>query len=101
MIDVNAFTNDVKTQILGWLSSIGTNLVCPIITAAAIIYCIFQLPQLFKAHRDGMSDVFWEFMWKEIIGLVVAVGTSVLWGRGSVRHPDLTHCIPKSAARIA
>ena len=79
MIDVNAFTNDVKTQILGWLSSIGTNLVCPIITAAAIIYCIFQLPQLFKAHRDGMSDVFWEFMWKEIIGLVVAVGTSVLW----------------------
>ena len=80
MIDVNAFTNDVKTQILGLLSSIGTNLVCPIITAAAIIYCIFQLPQLFKAHRDGMSDVFREFMWKEIIGLVVAVGTSVLWG---------------------
>ena len=27
-----------------------------------------------------MSDVFWEFMWKEIIGLVVAVGTGVLLG---------------------
>lgn len=80
MIDVNTFTSEVKTQILGWLSAIGTNLVCPLITAAAIIYCIFQLPQLFKAHRDGMSDVFWEFMWKEIIGLVVAVGTGVLWG---------------------
>ena len=79
MIDVNTFTSEVKNQILGWLSAIGTNLVCPLITAAAIIYCIFQLPQLFKAHRDGMSDVFWEFMWKEIIGLVVAVGTGVLW----------------------
>lgn len=76
----NTFTSEVKNQILGWLSAIGTNLVCPLITAAAIIYCIFQLPQLFKAHRDGMSDVFWEFMWKEIIGLVVAVGTGVLWG---------------------
>lgn len=26
-----------------------------------------------------MSDVFWEFMWKEIIGLLVAVGTGGLW----------------------
>lgn len=54
MIDVNTFTSEVKNQILGWLSAIGTNLVCPLITAAAIIYCIFQLPQLFKAHRDGI-----------------------------------------------
>ena len=48
MIDVNTFTSEVKNQILGWLSAIGNNLVCPLITAAAIIYCIFQLPQLFK-----------------------------------------------------
>lgn len=79
-LDMSTFTADVKSEILGWLSAIGSNLVCPLITAAAIIYCIFQLPQLFKAHRDGMSDVFWEFMWKEIIGLAVAVGTGVLWG---------------------
>ena len=58
MIDVNSFTTDVKDQILGILSAIGTNLVCPVIAAAAVIYCVFQIPQLFKAHRDGMSDVF-------------------------------------------
>lgn len=80
MIDVNSFTTDVKDQILGILSAIGTNFVCPVIAAAAVIYCVFQIPQLFKAHRDGMSDVFWEFMWKEIIGLLVAVGTGGLWG---------------------
>lgn len=79
MLDVNSFTTDVKDQILGILSAIGTNLVCPVISAAAVIYCVFQIPQLFKAHRDGMSDVFWEFMWKEIIGLLVAVGTGGLW----------------------
>ena len=38
-----------------------------------------QLPQLFKAHRDGMNDVFWDFLWKEIIGLIVLCGTSVIW----------------------
>ena len=81
MIDVNAFTNDVKTQILGWLSSIGTNLVCPIITAAAIIYCIFQLPQLFKAHRDGMSDVFWE----------CTIYTADLLRPGHARHRRMEH----------
>ena len=47
MLDINSFTTNVKNQILGWLSSIGTNLVCPVIAAAAAIYCIFQLPQLF------------------------------------------------------
>ena len=80
MLDINSFTTNVKNQILGWLSSIGTNLVCPVIAAAAAIYCIFQLPQLFKAHRDSLSEVFWEFLWKEIIGLVVLVGTGVIWG---------------------
>ena len=80
MLDVTQFTTDVKNQIMGWLSAIGSNLICPIIAAAAAVYCIFQLPQLFKAHRDGMSDVFWEFLWKEIIGLIVLVGTSVIWG---------------------
>ena len=79
MLDINSFTTNVKNQILGWLSSIGTNLVCPVIAAAAAIYCIFQLPQLFKAHRDGMNDVFWDFLWKEIIGLIVLCGTSVSW----------------------
>lgn len=54
MIDVNSFTTDVKDQILGILSAIGTNLVCPVIAAAAVIYCVFQIPQLFKAHRDGI-----------------------------------------------
>ena len=29
MIDVNSFTTDVKDQILGILSAIGTNLVVP------------------------------------------------------------------------
>ena len=48
MIDVNSFTTDVKDQILGILSAIGTNLVCPVIAAAAVIYCVFQIPQLFK-----------------------------------------------------
>lgn len=80
MLDINGFTTQVANTVLGWLSSIGSNLVCPLIAGAAAVYCIFQLPQLFKAHRDGMSDVFWEFMWKEIIGLCVLVGTSVIWG---------------------
>lgn len=79
MLDINTFTTDVKDKIMGWLSSIGTNLVCPLIAAAAALYCIFQLPQLFKAHREGMSEVFWEFLWKEIIGLIVLVGTSAIW----------------------
>lgn len=57
MIDVNSFTTDVKDQILGILSAIGTNLVCPVIAAAAVIYCVFQIPQLFKAHRDGMQNI--------------------------------------------
>ena len=96
MIDVNSFTTDVKDQILGILSAIGTNLVCPVIAAAAVIYCVFQIPQLFKAHRDGMSDVFWEFMWKEIIGLLVAVGTGGLW---LLLSACLTHCVQKSAAQ--
>lgn len=38
------------------------------------------IPQLFKAHREGTSEVFWDFLWKEIIGLVVLVGTGVIWG---------------------
>lgn len=80
MLDINNFVTTVKNTILGWLSSIGGGLVCPLITAAAAVYCIFQLPQLFKAHREGMSEVFWEFMWKEIIGLIVMVGTGVIWG---------------------
>ena len=50
MLDINSFTTNVKNQILGWLSSIGTNLVCPVIAAAAAIYCIFQLPQIGRAH---------------------------------------------------
>lgn len=70
MLDINSFTTSIKNQVLGWLSSIGTNLICPLIAAAAAIYCIFQLPQLFKAHREGTSEVFWDFLWKEIIGLV-------------------------------
>ena len=58
MLDINSFTTSIKNQVLGWLSSIGTNLICPLIAAAAAIYCIFQLPQLFKAHREGTSEVF-------------------------------------------
>lgn len=80
MLDINSFTTSIKNQVLGWLSSIGTNLIYPLIAAAAAIYCIFQLPQLFKAHREGTSEVFWDFLWKEIIGLVVLVGTGVIWG---------------------
>lgn len=80
MLDINSFTTSIKNQVLGWLSSIGANLICPLIAAAAAIYCIFQLPQLFKAHREGTSEVFWDFLWKEIIGLVVLVGTGVIWG---------------------
>lgn len=80
MLDINSFTTSIKNQVPGWLSSIGTNLICPLIAAAAAIYCIFQLPQLFKAHREGTSEVFWDFLWKEIIGLVVLVGTGVIWG---------------------
>ena len=48
MLDINSFTTSVKNQILGWLSSIGTNLICPLIAAVAAVYCIFQIPQLFK-----------------------------------------------------
>lgn len=40
----------------------------------------FPVAAAVQGSPDGMSDVFWEFMWKEIIGLVVAVGTGVLWG---------------------
>ena len=83
MLDINSFTTSIKNQVLGWLSSIGTNLICPLIAAAAAIYCIFQLPQLFKAHREGTSEVFWDFLWKEIIGLVDVVG--FLTGKG-VKH---------------
>ena len=79
MLDINGFTTSVKDQILGWLLSIGTNLICPLIAASAAVYCIFQLPQLFKAHREGTSEVFWDFLWKEIIGLVVLAGTGVIW----------------------
>lgn len=80
MLDINSFTTEVKNKILEWLLSIGGNLVCPLIAAAAAVYCIFQLPQLFQARRDGMSETFWDFLWKEIIGLAILVGTSVIWG---------------------
>ena len=45
-----------------------------------IVNVAIQIPQLFKAHREGTSEVFWDFLWKEIIGLVVLVGTGVIWG---------------------
>lgn len=38
-----------------------------------------SLTALFISMQLAMSDVFWEFMWKEIIGLLVAVGTGGLW----------------------
>lgn len=37
MLDINSFTTNVKNQILSWLSSIGTNLVCPVIAAVYLV----------------------------------------------------------------
>ena len=101
MIDVNSFTTDVKDQILGILSAIGTNLVCPVIAAAAVIYCVFQIPQLFKAHRWHVGC---------FLGVYVE-GNHRLVGSGRHRRPlaasvcrcirnhCLTHCVQKSAAQ--
>ena len=36
MLDINSFTTNVKNQILGWLSSIGTNLVCPVLLSSVV-----------------------------------------------------------------
>lgn len=79
-MDVASLSSNISSQIITWLQQIGTNLICPVIAAAAVVYCIMQIPQLLKAHREGMSEMFTEFLWKEIIGLVVALGTGTIWG---------------------
>lgn len=62
MLDINSFTTSIKNQVLGWLSSIGTNLICPLIAAAAAIYCIFQLSRppcsvTRAVYNDGRATV--------------------------------------------
>ena len=78
MIDVNTFTSEVKTN--SWMALCYRQQPSLPLNHRRRYYLLhFPVAAAVQGHH-GMSDVFWEFMWKEIIGLVVAVGTGVLWG---------------------
>ena len=68
-----ALQRGIKNQVLGWLYYWHQSDLPAHCRSGSDLQTIFQLPQLFKAHREGTSEVFWDFLWKEIIGLVVLV----------------------------